>query len=261
MFGLGTLARVARELRQDLTAAQERDPAARGLGRAEILLTYGGVQALLVHRIAHAAEEAGLPIVPHALAYMGRMTTGVEIHPRAQIGEALFIDHGAGVVIGETAEIGDDSTLYHGVTLGGTSWNKGKRHPTLGRSVVIGAGAKILGPVLVGDGAKIGSNAVVVRDVPPGATAVGIPARIATVEDQARREEKASQIGFSAYAISADMNDPVVQAIHKLLDHAAVTEDRFNRLVAQLQRGGLDCGDAKAVADAFDPRQINKMLE
>jgi serine O-acetyltransferase len=127
--------------------------------------------------------------------------------------------------------------------------------------VVVGAGAKILGPVLVGDGAKVGSNAVVVRDVPAGATAVGIPARITTPEDQARREETATHIGFNAYAISADMNDPVVQAIHKLLDHAAVTEDRFNRLVAQLQRDGLDCGDAKAVADAFDPGQINKMLE
>jgi serine O-acetyltransferase len=166
-----------------------------------------------------------------------------------------------GIVVGETAEIGDDTTLYHGVTLGGTSWNKGKRHPTLGRNVVIGAGAKILGPVLVGDGAKVGSNAVVVRDVPAGATAVGIPARVTTPEDQARREEAATHIGFNAYAISADMNDPVVQAIHKLLDHAAVTEDRFNKLVAQLQRDGLDCGDAKAVADAFDPGQINKMLE
>ena len=152
----------------------------------------------------------------------------------------MFIDHGMGVVIGETAEIGDDCTLYHGVTLGGTSWNKGKRHPTLGRGVVIGAGAKILGPILVGDGAKIGSNAVVVRDVPPGATAVGIPARIVTVEDQQRREAQAAKIGFSAYAIAADMNDPVVQAIHKLLDHAAATEERLNRLVAQLQRDGVE---------------------
>src|SRR5207249_9359173 len=146
-------------------------------------------------------------------------------------------------------------------TLGGTSWNKGKRHPTLGRNVVVGAGAKILGPILVGDSAKIGSNAVVVRDVPAGSTAVGVPARVATPEDRARREEKASQMGFSAYAISADMNDPVVQAIHKLLDHAAATEERFNRLGEQLQRGGLKCGDTEAVADVFDPRQINKMVE
>jgi serine O-acetyltransferase len=147
------------------------------------------------------------------------------------------------------------------VTLGGTSWNKGKRHPTLGRGVVIGAGAKVLGPVLVGDGAKIGSNAVVVRDVPPGATAVGIPARLVTADDRDRREVQAAKIGFSQYAIAADMNDPIVQAIHRLLDHAAATEERFDKLVAQLQRDGLQCGDARATAERFDPAQINKMLE
>jgi len=173
----------------------------------------------------------------------------------------VFIDHGMGVVIGETAEIGDDCTLYHGVTLGGTSWNQGKRHPTLGRGVVIGTGAKILGPILVGDGAKIGSNAVVVRDIPPGATAVGIPARIVNHEDQQRREAQAAKMGFSAYAIAADMNDPMVQAIHQLLDHAHAVDERFNRLVAQLQQDGVECGDAKAVAEAFDPHPINKMLE
>jgi serine O-acetyltransferase len=166
-----------------------------------------------------------------------------------------------GVVIGETAEIGDDTTLYHGVTLGGTSWNKGKRHPSLGRNVVVGAGAKILGPIHVGDGAKVGSNAVVVRDVPAEATAVGIPARIVTAADRDRREAQAAKIGFSAYAISSDMDDPIVQAIHKLLDHAAATEERFNRLVALLQHEGVDCAEAKAVADAFDPKQINRMLE
>ena len=185
----------------------------------------------------------------------------MEIHPGATIGRRVFIDHGMGIVIGETAEIGDDSTLYHGVTLGGTSWNKGKRHPTLGRGVVIGAGAKVLGPIRVGDNAKIGSNAVVVRDVPPGATAVGVPARILTSADQERREAQAAKIGFSAYAISSDMDDPMVQAIHKLLDHAAATEERFNRLVSLLQHEGMDCREAKAVADAFDPRQINQMLE
>ena len=166
-----------------------------------------------------------------------------------------------GVVIGETAVIGDDCTLYHGVTLGGTSWNKGKRHPTLGRNVVIGAGAKALGPILVGDNAKIGSNAVVVRDVPAGATAVGIPARLVTADALERREEQAEKIGFSQYAIVADMNDPVVQAIHRLLDHAAATEARFDKLVAQLTRDGTDCGDARATAEGFDPAQINKMLE
>src|SRR5919108_5105678 len=158
MLGLGTLARISRELREDLTAAQERDPAAREVGRFEILLTYGGVQALLSHRVAHALHEAGVPLVPRTLANVVRVTTGVEIHPAARIGRALFIDHGAGVVIGETAEIGDDVTLYQGVTLGGTGFERGKRHPTVGDDVVIGSGAKVLGPVEVGHCSKIGAN-------------------------------------------------------------------------------------------------------
>jgi serine O-acetyltransferase len=209
----------------------------------------------------HPLWRATFRWIARWLAHWSRFLTGIEIHPGATIGRRVFIDHGMGVVIGETAEIGDDSTLYHGVTLGGTSWNKGKRHPTLGKGVVVGAGAKILGPIHVGDSAKIGSNAVVVRNVPLGATAVGIPARIVTTDDADRREQQAARIGFSAYAISSDMDDPVVQAIHKLLDHAAATEERFNRLVKLLQHEGMDCGEAKAVADAFDPRQINKMLE
>jgi serine O-acetyltransferase len=211
--------------------------------------------------VVHRLWRANFRWIARWLAHWSRFLTGIEIHPGATIGRRVFIDHGMGVVIGETAEIGDDSTLYHGVTLGGTSWNQGKRHPTLGKGVVVGAGAKILGPIHVGDSAKIGSNAVVVRNVPLGATAVGIPARIVTPDDADRREEQAAKIGFSAYAISSDMDDPVVQAIHKLLDHASATEERFNRLVKLLQHEGMDCGEAKAVADAFDPRQINKMLE
>jgi len=175
MVGLGTLARVARELREDLTAAQERDPAARNVGRPEILLTYGGVQALLAHRVAHALYEAGVPLVPRLLANATRMTTGVEIHPAARIGDALFIDHGAGVVIGETAEIGRNVTLYQGVTLGGTGFARGKRHPTVGDDVVVGSGAKLLGPIHVGTQAKIGANSVVVHDVPANSTVVGNP--------------------------------------------------------------------------------------
>src|SRR3954470_4061264 len=182
MFGLGTLARVAREVRQDLTAAQERDPAARDLGRHEILLTYGGVQALLVHRIAHASHEIGVPIVPHGLAYAAKITTGVEIHPAAAIGEALFIDHGAGVVIGETAEIGDNVTLYQGVTLGGTGFARGKRHPTVEDDVVVGSGAKLLGPIRVGQGAKVGANSVIIHDVPANSTVVGNPGHPVRVE-------------------------------------------------------------------------------
>ena len=187
--------------------------------------------------------------------------TGIEIHPGATIGRRVFIDHGMGVVIGETAEIHDDCTLYHGVTLGGTSWNKGKRHPTLGQGVVVGAGAKILGPITVGEGAKVGSNAVVVRDVPPGATAVGIPARIVMDDEAKRRESQAAKMGFSAYAISADMSDPMVQAIHRLVDHAAATDARLEALIGQLQSDGVECGDAKATAEGFDPKRLNEMLD
>ena len=247
-------------LREDIGVVFDRDPAARTT--FEVLTCYPGLHALVWHRlVVHPAWRSGLRWLARWLAHWSRFLTGIEIHPGASIGRRVFIDHGMGVVIGETAEIGDDSTLYHGVTLGGTSWNKGKRHPTLGSGVVIGAGAKILGPIHVGNGAKIGSNAVVVRDIPAGATAVGIPARIVTMADRDRRETQATRIGFSAYAISSDMDDPVVQAIHKLLDHAAATEERFNRLVALLQHEGVDCQDAKAVAEAFDPGQINKMLE
>ena len=247
-------------LREDIAVVFERDPAARSTW--EVLTCYPGLHALVWHRAAtNPLWRAGLRWLARWLAHCSRFLTGIEIHPGATIGRRVFIDHGMGIVIGETAEIGDDSTLYHGVTLGGTSWNKGKRHPTLARGVVIGAGAKVLGPVLVGDGAKIGSNAVVVRDVPPGATAVGIPARIVTVEDQQRREAQASKIGFSAYAIAADMNDPMVQAIHQLLDHAAATDERMDKLLAQLSRDGVSCNDARATADGFDPQQINKMLE
>ncbi|MGE5738958.1 MAG: serine O-acetyltransferase [Betaproteobacteria bacterium] len=247
-------------LREDVSVVFDRDPAARTAW--EVLTCYPGLHALVWHRsVVHPLWRANFRWLSRWLAHWGRWLTGIEIHPGATIGRRVFIDHGMGVVIGETAEIGDDSTLYHGVTLGGTSWNKGKRHPTLGRGVVVGAGAKILGPIEVGDSAKVGSNAVVVRNVPAGATAVGIPARVVTTDDQDRREAQAARIGFSAYAISSDMDDPVVQAIHKLLDHAAATEERFNRLVTLLQHEGMDCGEAKAVADAFDPRQINKLLE
>ncbi|HVF64169.1 MAG TPA: serine O-acetyltransferase [Casimicrobiaceae bacterium] len=247
-------------LREDIRTVFERDPAARS--RWEVLTCYPGVHALAWHRgVAHPLWKAGFQWLARWIAHWGRWFTGIEIHPGATIGRRVFIDHGMGVVVGETAVIGDDCTLYHGVTLGGTSWSKGKRHPTLGRGVVIGAGAKILGPIEVGDNAKIGSNAVVVREVPAGATAVGIPARVVSPEDQERREMHASRIGFSAYAISADMNDPVVQALHKLLDHAAATDERLERLVAQLKRDGLTLSDAKATAERFDPAGLNRMLE
>ena len=247
-------------LREDIGVVFERDPAARSTW--EVLTCYPGLHALTWHRwFAHPLWRWGWRWLARWLSHWSRWFTGIEIHPGASIGRRVFIDHGMGVVIGETAEVGDDCTLYHGVTLGGVNWEKTKRHPTLGKAVVVGAGAKILGPVLVGDAAKVGSNAVVVRDVPAGATAVGIPARIVSGEDALRRERQAASIGFSAYAISADMNDPMVQAVHSLLDHAAATEERLKKLVALLQQGGVDCGDARAASGLFDPERINKMLE
>src|SRR5262249_37556671 len=164
------------------------------------------------------------------LSHISRWLTGIEIHPGAKIGRRFFIDHGMGVVIGETAEIGDDCTLYHGVTLGGTSWNKGKRHPTLRNGVVIGAGAKVLGPIVVGDGAKIGSNAVVVKEVPPGATAIGIPARIIEAQDAAQAPR------FAAYAVVRELNDPLGKAIHELMDHGAENDRRIEQVLAELRR-------------------------
>src|SRR5436190_2187727 len=247
-------------LREDIAVVFERDPAARSA--FEVLTCYPGLHALVWHRaVVNPLWRWKFRWLARWLAHWGRWLTGIEIHPGAMIGRRVFIDHGMGIVIGETAEIGDDCTLYHGVTLGGTSWNSGKRHPTLGRNVVVGAGAKVLGPILVGDNAKIGSNAVVVRDVPAGATAVGIPARILTPEDAQRREDQAKKMGFSAYAISADMNDPMVQAIHSLVEHAATTDARMEALLAQLRREGVECGDAKATADRFDPQRVNEMLD
>jgi len=246
-------------LREDIAVVFDRDPAART--RWEVVTCYPGFHALAWHRLNHRLWRGGWRWLARWLAHLSRWLTGIEIHPGATIGRRVFIDHGMGVVVGETAEIGDDSTLYHGVTLGGTSWNKGKRHPTLGKGVVIGAGAKILGPILVGDGAKIGSNAVVVRDVPPNATAVGIPARIVLGEEAERREGQATKMGFSLYGITADMNDPLVQAIHRLVDHAAETDARLEALISQLQQEGSDVQDAKATAERFDPKGLNRMLD
>jgi serine O-acetyltransferase len=175
MLGLGTLARVAGEVRRDLAAARDRDPAARGVGQVELLATWPGIQAVLAHRIAHGLHGAGVPVVPRTIAMLSRAATGIEIHPAAVLGEGLFIDHGAGVVIGETAEVGDNVTLYQGVTLGGTGFSCGKRHPTVEDNVTIGSGAKLLGPITVGHGAKVGANSVIVHDVPPNSTVVGNP--------------------------------------------------------------------------------------
>jgi serine O-acetyltransferase len=232
MFGLGTLARVARELGEDLTAAQERDPAARSVGRTEILLTYGGVQALLAHRISHALHEAGLPIAPRFLANVTKVVTGVEIHPAAKIGRSLFIDHGAGVVIGETAQLGDDVTLYQGVTLGGTGFGRGKRHPTLGSEVVVGSGAKLLGPIEVGDRVKIGANSVVIHDVPPNATVVGNPGHPVRVDGERPDGPDADW---------AHLPDPVADAISGLANRM----NQLEELVAELTGKKPDGADVR----------------
>jgi serine O-acetyltransferase len=250
---------VFNRLREDIACVFDRDPAARTTW--EVLTCYPGLHALTLHRWSHWLWGHGLCWLARASSHFTRWVTGIEIHPGATVGRRVFIDHGMGVVIGETAEIGDDCTLYHGVTLGGTSWSKGKRHPTLDKGVVIGAGAKVLGPIRVGEGAKIGSNAVVVRDVPPGATAVGIPARIIEPGHDQARQEKAAQMGFSAYAVTRDEDDPVSMAIHGLLDHAVETDRRIQVLLHYIERCGVSLEDDVATADKFDPKYLSKIVD
>lgn len=228
MFGLGRLARVTRELHDDLTAARERDPAARSVGRAEILLTYGGVQALLSHRVAHTLRDAGVSLVPGLISNVTRVATGVEIHPAARVGAALFIDHGAGVVIGETAEIGENVTLYQGVTLGGTGFARGKRHPTVGDDVVIGSGSKLLGPIEVGEGSKIGANSVVIHDVPARSTVVGNPGHPVRVEGERPRGPDADW---------AHLPDPVADAIAGLASRVGELEQMLAEATGRKPEG------------------------
>jgi serine O-acetyltransferase len=211
-----------RHLREDIAVIFERDPAARTTW--EVLTCYPGLHAVMLHRAAYRLWQWRLRWLARMLAYISRALTGIEIHPAAAIGRRFFIDHGMGVVIGETAQIGDDCTLYHGVTLGGTSWEQGKRHPTLEAGVIVGAGAKILGPILIGRGAKIGSNAVVVHEVPPMATAVGIPARVIPADSAS------PDGGFAAYALTRDLDDPTVQAIAGLEARAMLQEARLAEL-------------------------------
>jgi len=195
------------KFREDLSVVFQRDPAARNY--FEILTTYPGVHALILHRLAHFLWSIKLKLIARIFSHLARIFTGIEIHPGAQIGRRFFIDHGMGVVIGETAIIGDDCTLYHGVTLGGTTWKKGKRHPTLRDNVVIGAGAKVLGPITLGNNSKVGSNAVVVTDIPNDSTAVGIPAKIIESGEKLKK--------FSAYAVEKNSQDPVLQSIDEIL--------------------------------------------
>jgi serine O-acetyltransferase len=230
MFGLGTLRRVAREIGCDVTSARDRDPAARGVGTVEILASWAGVQALLAHRVSHALYESGVPVAPRAISFTSRAVTGIEIHPAAKIGTEFFIDHGSGVVIGETAEIGDRVTLYQGVTLGGTGFARGKRHPTIGDDVTIGSGAKLLGPVNVGHGAKVGANTVVIEDVPANSTVVGNPGHTVRVEGKRPEGPDADWI---------HLPDPVADAIKTLAERIGLLERRLGELDGKPAEGEL----------------------
>ena len=258
-------------LREDINSVFDRDPAARNF--LEVLTNYPGLHALLLHRLAHWLWRKGLKWLARTLSTFSRWLTGIEIHPGAKVGRRFFIDHGMGVVIGETAEIGDDVTLYQGVTLGGTSWNKGKRHPTLEDGVVVGAGAKVLGPFTVGRNAKVGSNAVVTKAVPEGATVVGIPGRIivrdergATLDEAecSKRQAMAEKMGFDAYGETRDMPDPVARAISRMLDHMHAVDSRIEGMCEALSELGsdycardlpkLDTEEFEALIDEADAR-------
>jgi serine O-acetyltransferase len=253
-----------RRLRSDIQCILDRDPAARSTW--EVVTCYPGLHALVLHRLAHGCWNRGLRWLGRFISHVSRWLTGIEIHPGAKIGDAVFIDHGMGVVIGETAEVGDGCTIYQGVTLGGTSLYKGtKRHPTLGRNVVVSAGAKVLGGFMVGDDARIGSNAVVIKPVPAGATAVGIPARIIQAEDTARREAAASKMGFSAYGVTQS-DDPLSQAMRGLIDNAASQEHQIALLwqaIEKLQtlRRGEDCVPEDAARqEHFEKEKLTQLV-
>ncbi|WP_144156343.1 serine O-acetyltransferase [Paraburkholderia sp. BCC1885] len=256
-------------LREDIATIRERDPAARSAW--EVLTCYPGLHALVLHRLAHALWRAKRRWLARFVSQLARFLTGIEIHPGATVGRRVFIDHGMGVVVGETAEIGDDCTIYQGVTLGGTSLTRGaKRHPTLERGVIVGAGAKVLGGFTIGAEAKIGSNAVVVKPVPAGGTAVGNPARVivpaaasvtptSTAGCDAKRAPQRS--GFCAYGITPNADDPVSLAIHGLIDHAATQSQRIDEIVAAFERLGTSL-EALQGADAalLDLRRLSAAI-
>lgn len=228
-------------LREDIACIYERDPAARHL--LEVLFTYPGLHAVIWHRLAHRLWGWGLHWIARVISALARWLTGIEIHPGAVIGRRFFIDHGMGVVIGETAVIGDDCTIYHGVTLGGTSWKKGKRHPTLMDNVVIGAGAKVLGPIDIGNGARIGSNAVIVKSVPDATTVVGVPGRVVQRVDSETNEQRqatASKMGFDAYGTTPDMPDPVAHAINCMLDHIHAVDGKMEEMCGAIKTLGAE---------------------
>ncbi|TLU61658.1 serine O-acetyltransferase [Thalassotalea litorea] len=246
-------------IKEDINSVFDRDPAARNA--LEVLFSYPGLHAIWGHCLTKWLWGHKLRWLARFLSTLFRWLTGVEIHPGATIGRRFFIDHGMGIVIGETAEIGDDCTVYHGVTLGGTSWNAGKRHPTLGNNVVIGAGAKVLGPLIVGEGARIGSNAVVVKDVPAGSTVVGIPGRIVSTnepqqEKQQQRQEMAKKYGFDAYAVASDNPDPVAKAIGRLLDHVQLLDRKLQEVTVAVNHVG-----GKVSEDQLPPLHVREFSE
>ncbi len=244
------------DIKEDIACVFARDPAAQS--SFEVITTYPGVHAVLIHRLSHRCWQQGFRWLARFIAHIGRWLTGIEIHPGAEIGRRFFIDHGMGVVIGETAVIGDDCTLYHGVTLGGTTWKKGKRHPTLHNGVVVGAGAKILGPIEIGEGARVGSNSVVLKSVPAGATVVGIPGHI--VDPKAKKQnlvldEIASKMDFDPYGLKADMPDPVAYAINRMLDHIDALDKQVATMQSALNLAGISCQETPMCA--LDDCQIN----
>ncbi|GBL04761.1 serine O-acetyltransferase [Glaciecola sp. KUL10] len=264
-------------IKEDIKSVFKRDPAARNT--LEVLFNYPGLHAVWIHRFSHKLWSLGLKWLARFTSNLGRFLTGIEIHPGATLGRRVFIDHGMGVVIGETAIVGDDVTLYHGVTLGGTSWKAGKRHPTLLNNVVVGAGAQVLGPIEIGESARIGSNSVVVKDVPENATCVGIPGRVLLqkpVVDEALSENRkkiAQQYGFDAYAVSVDNPDPVANALGIMLEHVHQMDSKVEEMCKVIQLlGGDVCTESipklnvadfadtgispvlkKAQVEAFDP--------
>jgi serine O-acetyltransferase len=253
MLGLGLIARTAAEIRSDVATARSRDPAAQDVGQLEILATWPGVHALLAHRVAHALQSAGVPLLPRMIAAFSRAVTGIEIHPAAKVGDRFFIDHGMGVVIGQTAEIGNDVTLYQGVTLGGTGFATGKRHPTVQDNVTIGSGAKLLGPITVGHGSKVGANSVVIHDVPPNSTVVGNPGHPVRIEGRRPEGPDADWV---------HLPDPIADAIRALssrieaLESHETSEAETNRGTVRPLRPAQPPPDASEEPGARTNRSI-----
>ena len=232
------------QMKEDVYCVFDRDPAARTV--FEVITTYPGVQAMQWHRLSHWFWNHKLKWLARFLSTISRWLTGIEIHPAVRSGRRFFIDHGMGVVIGETAEIGDDCTLYHGVTLGGTSWKEGKRHPTLANNVVVGAGAKVLGPICLHDGARVGSNAVVVKDISEGDTVIGVPGRVVQTnlsDDKKQQQKLAQSVGFDAYGTSSETLDPVAAAIHGLIEHIHALDKRVESMASTIHELGGDVTD------------------